>query len=234
MKYYKTDSRKISFVEYWYISRTFSGFLVGGVNKLLNRKMNFAKGIPGQAPFRDRIIEASAVPHDILGILDSAILELKTLGFHQYWYYSAKNSLTSGKAYSVQALHEGGQALGKIIFVEYRRRRNSSLSFISQLRDKTFYSTNNNRRTFNPPPGSQGRRMRGATAAQLWESHQMNLKKLANLANPAKVMNDFDQMAEVDDDLMTRIYADRIGRGIWVEMTEAEVNALRTPPPIPR
>lgn len=233
MKYYKTDSRKISFIEYWYIVGTFKGFLLGAFNKIRGKQMNFVKGIPGQVPFREKVIEASAVPRETLGILDTAASELKLLGFHRYWYYSNQNSLTMGSGYAVQALHDDGQALGKIVFVQYKSRQNFSVSFISQLRDTTFYITTNNRRMFNTPPGNEGRRIRGATAAQLWESHQKSLKELADRGNQAKVMSDFEQMAPIEDDLMSRIYADRINRGIWVEMTEAEVNALRTPPPIP-
>jgi hypothetical protein len=234
MKYYKTDSRKASYAEYWHITNTMGGFLLGAFNKFRGKQMNLTKGIPGHTPFREKIIEANIIPPKMLAILDSSVAEIKQLGFYEHWYYTTKNSLTAGNAYGVQAISGDRQSICKVVYVEVKTRQNFSVSFISQLPDKTYYATTNNKKMFNAPPGRKGIRKLGATSGQLWELHQQALKKLAADGNPARVMSNFDQMAEVEDTFMSEMYADRIRRGLWVEMTEAEVNALRTPPPIPR
>ena len=232
MKYYKTDSRKISFVEYWHLSGTLKGFLRTSLNKIRGKQLNLVSGIPDYTPFRERIIKATVVPPKVLANLDSGIAELKRLGFNQFWYYTLKDSLTAGVGYGVQALHTSGTTIGKVVFVAVKNRRNFSFSFISHLQDKTYYFTTNNQRRFNPAPEHWGTRKLGTTSSQLWEAHQQALQKLERKGNPAKALGDFDQMAATDDTYMEQIYADRIGRGIWVEMSEAEVAALRAQPPL--
>ena len=79
MKYYKTDSRKISFREYWHISP--KGFWIAWLNKILGKQMNLSHGIPEPQPFKSRIIEPASIPCKILEKIDSEIHELKRLGF---------------------------------------------------------------------------------------------------------------------------------------------------------
>jgi hypothetical protein len=232
MKYYKTDSRKISFIEYWNITSTLKGFLLASRNKILGKQMNLTRGIPELVPFPERIVATNAIPPLILANLDSGIAELKQLGFDQFWYYMSKESLTAGVGYGVQAVHSSRQAIGKIVFVAVRKRKHFSFSFISQLKDETFYFTTNNRKRFNSAPGHFGLRKLGTTSRQLWEIHQKSLERLSRRGNPVKVLADFNQMVESDNVYMKQMYEDKIRRGIWVEMTEAEVATLRAQPPL--
>jgi len=226
MKYYKTESRKISFREYWHISRG-TGFLIGWFNKALGIPMNFIKGIPEPQSFREKIIEAGIVPTKILTKLNYSILDLKQIGFDQFWYYTSKNSLTEGTAYGVQALHPSHKTIGKIVFASFRSRESLVLAFVSELNDGTFRGTTNNRRQFNPPPGYVVSRQVRANAAELWELHQNKLAKLSRGNNPPRTISNLDQVVEFENKTSLMSFEDKVTRGIWVEMTDSEVEAMR-------
>jgi len=225
MTYYKTDSRKISFREYWNLSRGGS-FLFAWLCKVLGIPLNLTAGIPGPLSFRENVAEESVIPSGILAKLNSGVLELSKLGFNQFWYYTLKNSLMAGAAFGVQALHPSKIATGKIVFASIGPRESLAFVFGSPMHDGTFLGTTNNRPQFNSPPGYIVLRRVGANAAELWKLHQDRLAELA-AANPPKAVRNFDGVVELEDETARMIYADRVARGIWVEMTDSEVVALR-------
>jgi hypothetical protein len=233
MKYYKINSRKISFGEYWHISSG-SGFLIGWLGKLLGIPISFSKGIPEPQPFRENIIEANAIPPGVLKKLNSAVLDFRQLGFNQFWFYTLKNSLMAGSAYGVQALHSSHRTMGKIIYVSFKTRESFVLGFLCELNDGTIFGSANRKQDFNNPPNFIVQRLPGANASQLWELHQKTLAGFDH-NNPPKIIAGFDQVAAFEDKTARLNHEVKIGRGILVEMTEAEVAALRTnkPPPVP-
>ena len=234
MKYYKTDSRNISFREYWHLSPRF--FWFGWLNKILGRPMNFIRGIPEPLPFKDRIIETSEMPREILERLTPSVRDLQKLGFDQFWYYTNRQSLMGGLGYGVQCLHSSRQILAHIIYVAYQSRERFVITLVSGLPDGTVLGTTNKKRDFNPPFEYKIRRKVGADAENLLAMHQQSLAALTSNAPPQSFAG-LVEVAAFEDKLMRQSHADKIKRGIWVEMTEAEVTALRAqkgiPPPIP-
>jgi len=233
MKYYKTDSRKITFVEYWRLSH--KGFLVGWLNKILGIPMNLPTGIPEPQPFRDKIIERDCLPPPIIGKLSRGVKDLQEVGFDQFWFYATKNSLTRGFGYGVQALHPSLTTIGKVVYVSYKTRERLALALFSDLSDGTILGTTNKKEDFNDPPRRIIKRKPGANAWELWDLHQKRLTQL-NRNNPPKIIADFDQVAAFEDKNLHDAHEDKVRRGIWVEMSDAEVAALRSkrlPPPIP-
>jgi hypothetical protein len=228
MKYYKTDSRRISFTEYWHMASTVRGFLLASFNKIIGKQMDFVKGIAEPNSLREKIIPPASIPATILANLDSGIAELKRLGFDQFWYYSgSKESLYSGVGYSVQAMHASRQTIGKIVFIVVKNRQSFSFGFVSQLGDERFYFTTNNRRKFNPAPKHFGLRKLGTTSGQLWNFHRKRLESLNRRGESVKTFADFNDMVESDNLYIKQNFEDKIRRGIWVEMTDAEVAACK-------
>jgi hypothetical protein len=224
MKYYKTDSRKISYREYFNISRR--GFPIAWLCKLLGIPLKLTNGIPEPQPFRQNIIEAGAIPSGILAKLNSGVLDLKQLGFDQFWFYTLKNSLIGGQAYGVQALHSSQKTVGKVKFTSFKSRQSFLFVFISELKDGTVLGTTNNRPQFNSPHGYMVLRQLGASAPQLLELHQNKLSELSH-GNPPNLINNFDQVEALEDKTSRMSYEDKIARGVWVEMVGSEVEALR-------
>jgi len=100
------------------------------------------------------------------------------------------------------------------------------LAFLSELNDETVLGTTNKKAEFTPPKQSVIQRRVGANAKELWALHQQRLSEL-NPNIPAKTIVGLDQVAAFEDKTLHRSYEDKVRRGIWVEMTEAEVAALR-------
>jgi hypothetical protein len=233
MKYYRTDSRKITFTEYWRLSR--KGFLIGWLNKILGIQMNLPTGIPEPQPFRDKIVERDRLPPPIIERLSRSLADLQELGFDQFWFYASRNSLAAGFAYGVQALHPSLTIVGKVVYVSYRARESLVLAFLSALSDGTVLGTTNKKQDFNDPLRHIIQRKPRANARALWSLHQKKLTQL-NRINPPQIIADFDRVAAFEDKNLHEAYEDKIRRGIWVAMSNAEVTDLRSrrlPPPLP-
>jgi len=235
MKYYKTDSRKISYREYWHLSR--KGFWLAWLNKLRGKRMNFIRGIPGPQPLADRLVEPDAMPREILERLAPAVLDLEKLGFNQSWYYTNPQSLTEGVGYGVIGLHSSRCILSKAIYVSYKSRERFIIALVSGFADGTILGTTNKKRDFNSPPRHVVQRRVGADAECLFNLHQKKLARMGR-GNRPEMLNGQVEVAAFEDRFMQQSYADKIKRGIWVEMAEAEVTALRAqrgvPPPVPQ
>jgi hypothetical protein len=225
MKYYKTDSRKISFREYWHVGRGRS-FLKGWLNKILRRPMTLPQGIPEPQPFRDKIIDRDSIPAPILERFDKAEKELRQLGFDQFWFYGIKNSLTGGISRGLAALHSSKIAIGNVIYVSVKTRESQVVLFSSDLADGMILLTTNKKRDFDPTPGFFSERRLGASAAVLWGLHQKRLAASLQ-GNPPKILASFEQVAALEDKKVRKIFDEKLRRGVWVEMTDNEVAALR-------
>jgi hypothetical protein len=225
MKYYKVDSRKISFREYYNISRG-SGWILAWLFKIVGIPLKLTSGIPEPQSFRDNIIEAGIIPPEILAKLNSGVLDLKRLGFDQFWFYTLKNSLIGGAAYGVQTLHPSHKTIGKVLFVSMKSSENFVFVFVSELNDGTFFGTTNNRPMFNSPLGYNILRRLHANAAQLLELQQNKLAELSQ-RNPPKTISNFDQVAGFEDKTSRMLHEDKVSRGIYIEMTDSEVEVLR-------
>ncbi|HSY16867.1 MAG TPA: hypothetical protein VK815_00970 [Candidatus Acidoferrales bacterium] len=239
MKYYKTDSRKISYVEYWHISPR--SFWFAWLNKLIGRQMNLIRGMPEPRPLTERIVSADAVPADILHRLNHGVSDLRAAGFDQFWYYTTKGSLTGGVGFGVEGLHTSRRILAKAIYVHFKNRERFLIALTSGFRDGTVFSTTNKKRDFTPPPNHLVLRKLGADARTLLDLHQRKVTKLSARA-PVEVFNGLGDVAAFEDKMLQASYDDKIRRGVWVEMTDAEVHALRakmtgtptSPPPVPQ
>jgi hypothetical protein len=224
VKYYKIDSRKISFREYYNLSR--AGFLIAWFYRILRIPLELPSGFPEPQPFRHNIVDTSAIPSGILGKLNAGVLDLQKLGFDHFWFHTTKTSLMGGASYGVQALHSSHKTIGKIICVSYSGRQSFLYACISELNNGEVLATTNYRPQFNPPPGYAVFRRPGANTAQTLRLHQNKLAEL-EYSNPPKMINHLDQVEALEDKILRMSFEDKISRGIWVEMTDAEVEALR-------
>jgi hypothetical protein len=233
VKYYKIDSRRVSFREYWHIAHGM-GIFIGWINKVLRRRIALASGMPEPQPFRDKVIERESLPPLMMKRFDGAAEDLRRLGFDQFWLYGAKEKLTGGISCGMVALHPAKTATAKVIYALFRGREVQVTIFQSELADGTILATGNKKRDFNPLPGVIVQRHVGESAAGLWKRHQGRIEALPS-RNPPIMFAGLEQVAAFEDKLVQKSYDDKIRRGIWIEMTDAEVAALRAqrvPPPL--
>ena len=228
MKYYKTDSRKISFREYWHLAP--KSFLLAWLNKIKGKQMKLARGIPEPQPFQSRIIEANSIPPEILGQLNAHIRDLQGLGFDRFWFCSNRASLVGAVAYMVVGLHSSRQIIARIIYAWHKARQRVVTDLSSRFHDGIILGTTNNDLYFNPLRNFIIQRKVGARAEYLFEWHQKKIAELSQTKTP-QTFAGLEGVAAFEDELLRQIHDDRIKRGIWVEMTDAEVTTLREEPP---
>jgi hypothetical protein len=53
------------------------------------------------------------------------------------------------------------------------------------------------------------------------------LAKLSRDNNPPKTVSNLDEVDEIENKTSRMSFEDKVARGIWVEMTDSEVEALR-------
>jgi hypothetical protein len=191
--------------------------------------MNLIRGLAEPQPFKERIVEPESIPGQILEKLNSGVYELQKLGFTQFWYFANSQTLTGGGGYAVEGLHSSKQIIAKVIYVYFKARERQVIALFSGVSDGIVLATTNKKREFNPLPKHIVQRKVGAEAEELLAMHQ---KKMAdfNRANTLRSFASLEDVAGFEDRLIGETYDDKIRRGIWVEMTEAEVAALRAQP----
>jgi hypothetical protein len=234
-RYYKVDSRKITFVEYWRLSSTFSGFLGGCVNKMLGRRMKLSEGIPEPTTFRDRIAQKEELLPHLVANLENGVADCVTLGFGSICYFNVKNKLNPGESGGVHLLHESGEVAVTIVHVKLRARERTVIGFISLLSDGKTIATSNKRPEFNNPPGVEIERLVGGGVAALWQRHSQRLERVRDATPPRKLI--FPAAYEELFEAMTKkVFEHNVRRGLWVEMTALEIvfAKLKLPPAIPR
>jgi hypothetical protein len=192
-------------------------------------------GIPEPTAFREQLVERSQVPAPILSKLESVLSECRPLGFGSSWLYTSKHSLIPGTGIGVELLHDSGEIAGKIVYASVGRRESLVAGLISLLNDGRILATSNKRPELNSAPEIELERMVGANFDQLLKRHRQRLSAGRARSAPVKFRG-FDELADFEDRL-SRINLDyQTRRGVWVEMSIGEIEALRhvTPPPLPR
>jgi hypothetical protein len=130
----------------------------------------------------------------------------------------------------VEGLHSSGQILAKVLYVFFRTRERFAIALFSDFDGKTIFATTNKKPEFNPPSNHIVQRKIGARSEFLFDWHQQKLAEMSQTKSLQKFAS-LDDVADFEDKLVQENYDDKIKRGIWVEMTEAEVAVLRAQPP---
>jgi hypothetical protein len=225
-RYYKIDSRKITFGEYWNISRNKIAVLLPWLCKIVGVQLNFSIAFPEPTTLRDRTVEKSHLLPDILRNLEAGMAELTAFGFHAPCFFSLKNLLMPGETGGVLLFDESGEVGASVTFVKYRGRECRVVGFISVLNDGSVLSTTDKRPEYNPPPGIEVQRIMGATPQQLWSAHHQTLEKY-KVSNPPRKFVLPDAYEELFDQVTRKMFEHNVRRGLWVEMTPEEISAAR-------
>jgi hypothetical protein len=225
-RYYKVDSRNMTFMEYWRISSTFKGFLRGCIHKIFRLPMMLSDGIPEPTTFADRIAQKHELPPHLVAKLDAGAADFVKLGFGNICYYDAKNKLAPGETAAVNLLHESGEATVSMVAVKLPSRERMVMSLASLLEDGKVMVTTNRPSEFDDPPGFKIERIIASPASHLWQRHAQRLAK-SKVSNPPRKFSAVDAYEEFFEVLIKNIFEHYVERGLWVEMTHDEIAAAR-------
>jgi hypothetical protein len=225
-RYYKVDGRKITFLEYWRLSRKKTTAIRAWLRKILGNPVSPSLGFTEATSWNEQVVDPNQLPQQVLRALEPAVQDCAEIGFRNPYYHCLRDRLGPGESGGVYLLHESGEVGGGVVFVRYGKLQSSVISFLSFLHDGQMLMTSNKRREFNSPLEPQIERLVGATAQELWKRHVQRIEKV-RASNPPRKLSVPGAYQEWFDRITRVTFEHNVLRGLWVEMSADEVAALR-------
>ena len=154
-KFYRLDSRKLTYGEYWNISRSWQ-VIIPWTAKLLGIPMKFGSGMPHFESVRELEVPAadfSLAAHEKLQpLLDKCL----AMGFHSPRYFTYENMRRDTRTEFIALLHGSGAT----VRLMYSRSSQGTVTkekilvvLLSELLDGTYFFTSDQRKQFLSAPG---------------------------------------------------------------------------------
>lgn len=225
-KYYRLDSRKLSYGEYWNMTCSWK-VIIPWAAKLLGIPMKLGSGMPHFESVRELEVAEADFSEQAREQLQSLLDTCLAMGFRAPRYFTYETMLRTTRISFIALLHGSGatvrlmhsqSSLGTIA------KEKIAVVLLSELRDGTYFYTCDQRPQFRSAPGILANPLVGARPEQLLEAH---LQKLAEFqaGNPAKPVDSAEQLDDAWDRSENRSREFGMQRGIYVWMTPEEVAA---------
>ena len=223
-RYYKLDSRKVSFGEYWNITRS-PMVIIPWVAKLLGIPMKFATGLPDFDSVRDLQVAEEDFSPQARTKLQPLLDQCLAMNFHSPRFSTYESMRRDVRTSVVALLHESGATVRLMHSITYKSSppiEKILVVLLSELSDGTYFVTSSQRKQFNNAPNIIVNRLIGGTPEELLNSH---LAKLAGFSgsNPPKPVQSIEELCELEDRYEKYCLNFGFQRGIYVWMTPEEV-----------
>ena len=225
-KYYKLDSRKVSYGEYWNIVRSVN-VLIPWTAKLLNIRMNFMSGLPYFESVRDLEVPEPECLARAREKLQPMLEQCQRMGFHTPRFFTYESMRREVRTSFIALLHPSGATVRLMHTLSLKvqpPKEKLLVVLLSELRDGTYLVTSSQRKQFLSAPGIVVNRLIGASAERLLESHLQKIKELP-MSNPARPVTSAEMLDDVWDRYEKKSREFGMQRGIYVWMTPEEVAA---------
>jgi hypothetical protein len=220
--YYRVDGARLSYAEYWRMSPSAIAFFIAAGRKLLGVPIHFNFAIP--RPDRLFLVELEELPPPARRAMAPAIRSAEQAGLR----LSFCRRLAVPEPHRIGAaallLDDENQTSQMVVFGSHGKRRELRLACVSRFPDDTLATTTTMKKSLQPMPGFHIERYPDASPALIYAHHRGHLERLAAEGlipvpfQPEK-LEDFVLLNEVR-------YVDfHIGRGVFVPMTEDELDA---------
>jgi Zn-dependent protease len=223
-RFYKLDSRKLTYGEYWNIVRS-PNVLIPWVAKLLNIPMKFASGMPDFESVRQLEVPELEFSLRARAALQPLLDQCLAMGFHAPRYFTYESMRRDVRTSFIALLHSSGATvrLMHTLASNAQPPKEKTLAvLLSELSDGTFFFTSNQRKQFISAPGILANRLIGASPERLLDSHQRKIS-LLSVSNPARPVNSVEQLDDVWDRYEKKSRDFGLQRGVYVWMTPEEV-----------
>jgi Zn-dependent protease len=222
-RYFRLDSRKVSFREYWNIVRSWK-VIIPWVAKLLNLPMNFSSGMPSVLVQELKVAESDFAA-DAREKLQPLWDQCQRMGFHSPQFHSYVTMRGDSRICFIALLHPSGATL-RLMHTMSTKVHPPIVKVVavllSELSDGTFFFTSDQREMFLTAPGIQANRLPGATPAQLMKSHLEKIEAF-KMRNPAREVGSVDALDNLWDRYERLCREFGMKRGIYVWMSPEEV-----------
>ena len=227
VRYYKTDSRRIRLREWWRICPS-PVILIPWILKFIGVRFRAPEGMPRVERARDMVVAESGLDPALRDRLAPLVGQIRSLGFSVPCYLKLKNSLMNINESAALALcwRQGGEHAALVAACRVQDTATLETTFVSELCDGTVVATGNNHRRFDPPPGVHALHDTTASVDQLFELHSQRVAELTDESSVVTVTSEEDVLL-LQDKIVNRVFDYMTRRGVWVEMTQHEIDALK-------
>jgi hypothetical protein len=224
--YFRTDSTRLHFRELWGIHSRLHVFLAACVMKLLG-----LRGPRRTAVLHEdliRVIPEADVPLDGMRQMWPAIDEFERAGARLAFYHAVSGT-GQLRGCAAVLLPPERNAFISVTWATARasgRGAESHGFIVSGFSDGTYLATTGSRARFDPAPGVQAFRYRGAAPEELMRRHQQHL---AQSPLPPLPVESAAQAERILLAMKRHTFEWNVQRGIWVPLTDRELARLGLP-----
>jgi Zn-dependent protease len=228
--YYKIDNRKITLLEYWNIFPSWKVVL-----PWLAGRLNLNTGTGGSLRKPNSVAELavseSEIPPLAHASLQPLIDECSKLGFSAPRYHKLDNLRGDVIVSFVSMLHSREDCALRLMHSLATGvnppKETRFLVILSQLCDGTYFLSTNSKPQLQGPKDIVVNRLIDAPPAQVVESHQKHLAEFAKANNRAERVFSEEKLDELSNRYERYTFEAGVKRGLYVQMTPAEINRER-------
>ena len=223
-RYYRLDSRKVTFREYWNIARSWK-VIIPWTAKLLRLPMRFVSGMPHFDSVRELRVAEADFPAEVREKLQPLCDLSQRIGFHSPQFHTYASMRGESRTSFITLLHPSGATLRLMCNVSgnvHPPKVKMLAVLLSELSDGTFFFTSDQRPQMLSAPGILANRLEGASLARLMESHLQKLEEFKS-RNPPKRIESVEALDRLWDryERLSREFG--MKRGVYVWMSPEEV-----------
>ena len=230
--YFRTENRKLTFRECWWLARSWRVLFLW-VPKVLRIPLELGAGLPAPRPFEERWVDPATLPVEVREKLERKARELMTLGFDLCHYHVLVGNLMTSDSGGCYMVHASGEIVATFLFARSFADDGSShqseiTALLTPLADGSVLVTTDQTQKLESSPTDDILRQPGAGAEELLAAHQLRVAAArAAGRQPVARITDTPALAEVVDSHEQRSFDFHVARGVWVPMTAPQVERMR-------
>ena len=229
IQYYRTESRKLSFTEYWNMTRSWK-VLFPWLFKMLRISFPLGGGLPRYPSQRDIEISEDLLPAGTRQKLQPILDECLQIGFHSPRYFHLQNTRGDVETAFIALLHSSEEAVVRIFYTLARQvhppLETVAIGILSALENGTVCVTTSQREMMKPPPGTKIVRRVDAKPAALWAAHEALLAS-ERRGSAVRRWQRHEQTDDFVDAYEDANWEFNIKRGVYVPMLEQDLEQDR-------
>ena len=222
--FYKIDSSRVSFREYWWGTRS-PLVLIGWLVKVLHIPLPSSTDDPPVDSLHPFEVASETLPEAVCERLQPVMDELAACGFHSPVCYAIEDAFHATKIYRIMLCHESERAVACVHYriwgYQHPPKHVLFPMFLTEFNDGTFLVSSAGKADLDAPASVHVNRAQGAGATQLWASHQQVLAQetTEKLVEPVRNADDVRALAERHHAVLRDFH---LKRGVFKPMTGAE------------
>ena len=224
IQYYKINSRKVTYAEYWRLSPGL-GFFVAAIAKLFHQPINFKSGVPRI----DSLVrmDSETFSGGINSLMDEKVSECLAQGLQLKFYYTIP-MLGQSAGYAAAFLSLDGLITAQVMFSQSKNANTTvqvtALSLMTRLISGRYLAAGDQPKRFVSPPWVEAVSMPGRKTSEILLSHRERVSS-CSADKPVPIAE--SELEKFIIDVNNRSVDFNVQRGVYVLMNEDEVREMK-------